>query len=382
LILFAFWLPMTLVAQIHGGGGGRTGRTPNIGNTGSLPGSTPSLTPSTVFFSGKVVIDDGSEIAEPAAIQSICNGQKHTETYSDAHGGFSFEFSSRSSAANTSGGGLGEADTSLANPTAARGSQRDYRNCELEAYVPGFTSQAVELAGRSAGLANYDVGRITIHRMAQVQGFTLSATTALAPPNARKAFSKGLEKARKSQWDNAEKEFARAVELYPKFAAAWYQLGLAQAAQKGKDPRHSFEQAIAADPRYVNPYQALARLAFESKQWLEAVDFSGRLLALNPVNFPDVWLYNAAGNYFLSDFSAAETSARAGLQADPKHSVPRLEYFLGMALAARGAYPEAAQHMRQYIAHAGNPKDASEGETELQQIQQLRAKSATPQPQN
>jgi tetratricopeptide (TPR) repeat protein len=158
--------------------------------------------------------------------------------------------------------------------------------------------------------------------MAQVQGFTLSATTALAPPNARKAFSKGLEKARKSQWNDAEKEFARAVELYPKFAAAWYQLGLAQAAQNFKDSRHSFEQAIAADPRYVNPYQALARLAFESKQWLEAVDFSGRLLALNPVNFPDVWLYNAAGNYFLSDFSAAETSARAGLQADPSILFP------------------------------------------------------------
>jgi tetratricopeptide (TPR) repeat protein len=276
---------------------------------------------------------------------------------------------------------LGEADNTLASPTAARSSQRDYRSCELEAYVPGFTSQTVELASRGAGLASYDVGRIAIHRMGQVQGLTMSATTAMAPEKARKAFTKGLEKARKSQWSSAEKKFQKAVEIYPKFAAAWYQLGLVQEVQKDADPRHCFEQAIAGDPKYVNPYQALARLAFQAKNWPEVVDFSGKLLALNPVNFPDVWLYNAVGNYFLKDVAAAEKSARSGLHVDQQHTQSKLEYLLGMVLAARGAYPEAAEHMRRYIAQAHNPRDVAEGQKELAQIQQVIAKSAAPAPQ-
>src|SRR5438105_6500633 len=101
LLLLALTFTLSALAQRGPGGGGGGTRGPSKGAP-SLPGastlSLPDLSPRAVFFTGKVTLDDGSPLTEPVAIQSICNGQKHTEAYSDSHGGFSFQFSNRSTA--------------------------------------------------------------------------------------------------------------------------------------------------------------------------------------------------------------------------------------------------------------------------------------------
>ena len=40
----------------------------------------------------------------------------------------------------------------------------------------------------------------------------------------------------------------------------------------------------------------------QQKQWQALVTVTGQLLALNPVSFPDAWLRNALGNYYLYNF--------------------------------------------------------------------------------
>src|SRR5712672_2913640 len=74
------------------------------GSGGSRGGNTPSRprivipdpnSSTTVFLSGKVVIDDGSVLAESVSIQTVCKGRRHTETHTDSHGGFSFQFGGR-----------------------------------------------------------------------------------------------------------------------------------------------------------------------------------------------------------------------------------------------------------------------------------------------
>ena len=82
------------------------------------------------------------------------------------------------------------------------------------------------------------------------------------------------------------------------------------------EARHSFEQSIAADPKYVNPYRGLAELDTQQKQWQPLVTVTDQLLALNPVSFPDAWLRNALGNYYLGNFAEAEKSARQGMKVD------------------------------------------------------------------
>ena len=274
---------LTASGQAGGGDGRRAGTVrPRV--------PVPDLTPNTmIFLAGKVVIDDGSLLTESADIQTICKGQKRTETHTDSHGSFSFQFGSLSA---TSSGGEFDADTPSRNaPAAGRPDRRDLRDCELRASLAGLTSESIVLGGRFSGDQSADIGRVVLHRLANVEGFTISATTAQAPGEAKKALEKGRDQQKKGKWDDAQKSLEKAVTIYPKFALAWFELGRVQL-QKN-DPtgaRHSFQQSLAADSKYISPYHGLTQLAMREQNWQELTELSEKLLALNPVSFPEAWL--------------------------------------------------------------------------------------------
>jgi tetratricopeptide (TPR) repeat protein len=352
------------------GGGGRRARSPS-------PSQLTSPNP-TVALSGKVVVDDGSVLAESASIQTVCRDQVHTETHTDSHGGFSFEFGGRGAVSNET---QLDAETNLGTTLAGRPDRRNLEDCELQASLPGFTSDAIQLAGRFSGNENGDVGRIVLHRLNNVEGFTISATAALAPGSARKAFEKGQRQEKQGKWDEAQKSLERAVAIYPKFAAAWSELGRVQL-QRNDPPgaRHSFRQSIAADSKYINPYFGLTQLAMRGHSWQELAEISDKLLALNPVSFPDVWFLNTIAYYSLEDFAAAERSARRGLQIDTEHRVPRLEYALGMVLLKKPDYQEAAQHLRAFLRLTAKPAEVAEAQKQLNEIAHLPAPLVNPEP--
>jgi Tetratricopeptide repeat len=356
-------------AQTPPRGGGRGTATPIRPR---IPTPDLSSTP-TIFFSGKAVVDDGSMLTESASIQTVCKGQKRTETHTDSHGNFSFQFGGRFASA---GETQFDAETSSRTTLPGRPDRRDLQGCELQASLPGFTSEVIQLGGRFTGDESADVGRIVLHRISNVEGFTISATTAQAPGAARKALEKGQAQQKQGKFDDAQKSLEKAVALYPKFAVAWFELGRVQL-QRNDPPaaRYSFQQSIAADSKYLNPYLGLTQIALREHNWRELDETSDKVLALNPLNFPDVWLWNSTANYFLQDFSAAEKSARRGLQVDTEHRVPRLEYALGMALIKKPDYQDAAQHMRTFLSHATKLADVAEAQKELDEIARLSAPS-------
>jgi hypothetical protein len=68
--------------------------------------------------------------------------------------------------------------------------ERDLFSCELRASLPGFRSDVVSLANRRF-MDNPEVGTIVLHRLGNVEGLTISATTMAAPKDAKKAYDKG-----------------------------------------------------------------------------------------------------------------------------------------------------------------------------------------------
>lgn len=354
-------------AQTSSGSGGRRGSA----SSRSRP-TIPDLTSNTtISLSGKVVVGDGSLLTESASIQTVCKGQKRTETHTDSHGNFTFQFGSSLAASSEP---QFDAETPLRNASPGRADRRNLQDCELQASLPGFTSDVIPLAGRFSGYENADIGRIVLHRLSNVEGFTISATTAQAPGSARKALEMGQRQQKQGKWDDAQKSLEKAVAIYPKFAVAWSDLGRVQL--QNNDPisaRHSFQQSIAADSKYVNPYLGLAQLALRERNWQELAGVSDKLLALNPVSFPDVWFSNSLANYFLENFVAAEKSARHGLQVDPEHRVPKLEYALGMVLLKKPDYPGAAQHFRAFLSLATKPAEVADAQKQLQEIARLSA---------
>jgi len=358
-------------AQARPGSGGRT------------PGRnrTPQLEPpvrGTIFLSGRVVLDDGSEVAEPVAIQTICRGQKRTETYSDSHGGFSFELGSQNPMAGMASSM--DSETSWSDTmTSRRRGQRDWRDCELQAMLPGFSSELIQLSSKISDFESSDIGRVTLHRLAHVEGLTISVTSALAPGPAKKAFEKGREQERKSQCDKAQESLTKAVQLYPQYAVAWFELGRVQAQMNNAaGARQSFSQALASDPKYVSPYQALAQLGVSEKRWADVVEITDKLLRLNPVNFPEAWLLNSVGNYMGQNFEAAENSARQGIKVDDAHRASKLEYLLGMLLLRKRDYLGASQHMQQYLSLATQPAEMDEARKQLAEIGRLSSSASLP----
>jgi tetratricopeptide (TPR) repeat protein len=343
----------------------------NAQSAGSLPvnvNSTNTITNPTVnttFISGKVMVDDGTDVPDQVSIESVCNGRTHIETVTDSKGHFSFQIKSPNQPAVVS---EDSSDSSQHSSDAAGLLNRrvnadpvgDYlRTCRLRAYVSGFTSNNVDLSAKTSENGMSDVGLLVLHRLGQVEGLIVSVTTAQAPANAKKEYDKGRDSTKNEKWEAAEKHFARAVQQYPQFAVAWVELGRMQ--MRRADPqaaKTSFHQALSADAKFVPPYHQLARLAASERNWKEVVDTTATLLKLDPANFPEDWWLNAVGNYSLNHFDLAEASALKGLELDKEGQYPRLEYILGLSLAQKHDYAGALAHIHNYLRLAPSDPDA------------------------
>ncbi len=352
-LLFA--LSGIVLAQRGRPASGTPGSGPPFSSSTSTGTIAPPSTQPAIFVSGKVVLDDGTELTEPAMIQTICRGSRHSETYSDAHGSFSFRFGDPTQG---SAAAISDASSSNVNNNGAGTQYRDLQDCQLQAELAGFSSQAVELNTRIGMMSNIDVGRVPLHRLAHVDGTSISVTSALAPPAARKAFEKGLQQEKKNKWDDAGKSFEKAVQIYPRYATAWYHLGRLQLRNQLSSPspspsaqsaKHSFEQSIAADSKYVDPYEGLAQIAMQAQEWPNVIEITNKLVSLNPVNFPDAYYDNAVANYNLKNFDDAEKTALLGIRVDDAHQIPKLQYLLAMIQLRKQNYQGAAEHMQQFL---------------------------------
>jgi tetratricopeptide (TPR) repeat protein len=382
-------LSIGLFAQ-GGGRGSGIGTLPGNPTNPTRPGmpsepaqpdvTAPDLRP--VLLMGKVVMEDGTPPPDSVAIQLVCRATPRSVGYTDPKGGFAVDLNDRKNAAtfadasedpNSFGGNTTRANSSLNSDSNGNSgiTGRSLMGCDLRATLAGFRSDVLHLDARH-GLDNPEVGTIILHRLANVEGLTISATSAFAPKDARIAFEKAQNFERQQKWRDADKGFRKAVDIYPKYAVAWYQLGLVQ--EQEKDPeaaRKSYTRSIAADGKFVSPYQALAVMAAQEQKWQEVVKDTDDLLRLNPVDFPQAWLFNALGNYYLKNMDASEKSAREGISHDAAHHYPDLHHVLGVALAMKRDYPGAVEQLREYLQYAPNAIDSEEVKRQLAEVERV-----------
>jgi len=411
LLAPALLVTQTLLAQQpRGGGGGTPGGQP--GSPGNKPGNTPGNTPGNfpgntnrnipgrsnspmdtpenmdlsrpVFLSGRVIFDDGTKPSTDINIQRVCSGNPHTEAHTDSKGHFSFQVGANvgvipdASESASDDRYFGRTQTSGA-PTFNRGTQgtpsRMLMGCHLQAAYPGYRSDVVDLTQRHA-MDNPDIGVIVLHHLGGIQGTAISITSELAPKKAKKAYEKAMQLESKGKTEEAEKHLQEAVDEYPKYAVAWFELGrLQESSQRVDDARKSYEAAIAADSKYVNPYEGLARLAAVKGSWQEAADRSKQAVYLNPIEFPGSWFYNALANYKLKNTDAAEKSAKEVVKLDGKHVIPQVETLLAQLSADRGDLSGAAQHLQKYLELQPNGPNSDALKQQLSKIQEAIAQA-------
>ena len=319
-----------------------------------------------VIVSGDVRMEDGS--APPGAVQinRVCNGRSIVAARTDTMGHFNFSVSAGENGATTGDAGQAPPQASDLNK-ALNASSTQYtnpittalRDCEVQAVLSGFRAASVRLSIRDTS-DDGRVGTIVLHPLTRSGALTVSATTAGAPPAARKAYEKAMESAGKEKWDGAEAELTKAVTIYPQFAIAWYQLGLIRQKRNATTGAiAAWKEALKQDPKYVKPYESLAVQADQQQDWSASEQFSRGWLELDPDDSPAAYLINAIANARLNRMEAAERAARDGLRVDKERKVPRLNYVMGLILIQKQQYAGAAKYLRAYLELAPNARDAA-----------------------
>jgi uncharacterized protein HemY len=342
--------------------------------------ATRSTEQQAVFFSGEVTLQDGSKPPEPVLIQKVCKGTAQNETWTDSKGRFSFKVEAGGSDSPTADSAQAGRNPDLSRPM---GNSTYYsnplttalRDCEVQAVLAGFWSQRVSIALKNT-LDDTRIGTIILHPASGGQALAVSATTLAAPPNATKAYERGMSAIREQKWDAAQKELAKAVAVYPKFAIAWFELGvLRQSRNDLTGAEEAWKEALKSDPKYVKPYEALAALAERQQKWEESEKYSRDWIQLDPDDFPSAYLYNAIANARLNKMEQAEAAARKGLTLDKERRIPRLSYVLGLLLMQKREFRESAKYLRTYIELAPNAKDAA---VVREQLTKIEAAATTP----
>jgi tetratricopeptide (TPR) repeat protein len=396
LAIVIFLLAGVAAAQQRTGGttgGAATGTAPNTGGANTRtpsiitpPGNNgPDQRP--IFISGKVALSDGTVPTDPVKIERVCNGTARVEARTDRKGRFSFQLGQnlefQDASANGQdgfGGGFGGVPRGPAFGSNSSLRDNNLFGCELRATLPGYRSDSVTLANIHY-MDNPDVGTIILHPIAKVDGLTVSATTALAPKDARKAYEKGLEAAAKKNPDEAQKDFEKAVELYPRYAAAWLALGqIDEQREHAEEARKAYDQSIAADTKFVPPYERISFMDLRESKWQELADTTDHMLQLNPYDYPSAYYLSSVANLQLQHLDVAEKSAREAIRLDPLKKNARAYYVLGLILAQKQQFTASAESLRTFLDSDPQAPDVDFVRKQLTQVEEA-AKDKTPPPQ-
>jgi hypothetical protein len=346
---------------------------PSATSTAPFPNSAPTQPYGdlVLLIQGRIATNDGAPIPLDAIVERVCNNKVRQQTHVSIHGDFSMDLGSKvDSFLDASGDGTAR-DARKADNSTMGIPRRELMNCEVRASVAGFRSGSIDLVGLTS-LETIDVGTIVVHRMEKLKELTLSATIYKAPPNARKAFEKGLDAERKDQPAAAIKYFEQAVEIYPRFTNAWFALGTVLKRQDQVDAaRKAYLQATSIDSKFLPPYFSLATMAYKENNWTEVLILTGHILDLDPMNhvsgyildldpmdYTEAYFYNAAANFNLNRFEDAEKSALRAERLDLRSRFPQLHLLLARIFARKNNYATAISEIQAYLDLAPNAGDA------------------------
>jgi tetratricopeptide (TPR) repeat protein len=244
--------------------------------------------------------------------------------------------------------------------------------------LAGYRSSTLLLAGRKP-MDNPDIGTIVLYPIVKTEGQAISATSANAPKDARKAADKGLDLLVKKKYDQAAKEFEKAVALHPKYAEAWLGLGKAYVGlSKPQEAHDALLKATEADSRFVYPYEQLYKISFEQGNWQDLLTYADKLLRLNPYDFPEAYYYTGVAQYQLKNTDAAIKSLQQAMEFDKGHKNPKIHYVMGLVLVQKRDLRAAADELAAFVNLAPNDAQVPKARGIIEQITKLSESPAAP----
>jgi Tfp pilus assembly protein PilF len=341
-------------------------------NIPSRTPATPDSAAQPIFISGKVLLEGGGALAEPVAIERICNGVTRREGYTDFKGLFAFQMGTNATFQDASENDPRLTPSSGSRSASSNGghSPLELTGCEFRAVLAGYQSSVAML--RSTGDTwQFDIGTIFLKRLGNAPGTTVSVTSMSAPKDAIRAYEKA-QKVKQEKPAEAEKELSKAVKIYPQFAAAWTLLGdIHRQHDQFTAAREEYAHALSADPQFVNPQYGLAVIAMQEKKYEEAIPLTEQVVKMNAFAYPLAYFFNAAANYNLQKFDAAEESAKKFKAMDAQHEHSDVCLLLSHVYSRKQDYAGAAREIREFLATQPNVPDAEALNAEAKRFEDL-----------
>jgi tetratricopeptide (TPR) repeat protein len=203
-----------------------------------------------------------------------------------------------------------------------------------------------------AGLSDESCSLWTVEA---AQGSTVSAAGLQVPGKAKAEYGKGCRDLRGGKLASAEEHLRKAVQVYPRYAAAWVLLGqVLESGKRMEDARGACAQASSADSNYAPAYLCLADVAAQLEEWDQTLDQANRALALYPVQDVYGCFYTAIAEFHLNQLPSAEKKAQEAIDADRGHHVPQVHLLLAQIYMAEHDSSNAAAQLRAYLKVAPN----------------------------
>jgi tetratricopeptide (TPR) repeat protein len=178
---------------------------------------------------------------------------------------------------------------------------------------------------------------------------TVSFASLATPKSARKAYARAVRLLRRKEPNKSVAELERAVQIYPRFAAAWYLLEVVSLSRGEIDhARSAFRNALEADPRNVDPYLPLVLFELKGRHFTEAAQLADDALRLEP-NLAEAHYYRVVACDALGKIDCVGQSVRAIVEGGAERRYPGVHAVLGDIYAARGELGSAAFEYRRLM---------------------------------
>lgn len=212
-----------------------------------------------------------------------------------------------------------------------------------------LTPGVVDAKGRLDIVFRIDDRRLESDK-ARPAGATVSATILSIPDSAIKEYQAAQRCLSRHDPDGASSHLERAVEIAPRFATAWNQLGtMAYQAGRYNEAEAKFRRALEAEPDAFEPLVNLGGVMLTLRRRQDALGYNQRAVARRP---NDALANAQLGFSYLdvNDLDQAEKYLKTAVALDPAHfSHPQLG--LAVIYLRRGERSSALKAMQSFLDH-------------------------------
>jgi tetratricopeptide (TPR) repeat protein len=201
---------------------------------------------------------------------------------------------------------------------------------------------------------------------------SISAAALNVPAKAESEFEKGVAAMKKQNFDEARARFNRAVELYPRYAAAYNNLGV-MAMQQGRleEGQGFFEQAVKADEQSAPSYVNLAKSRLGQKRYGDAQDLLTKASSIDPANVEALALLSLL-EFEAQQMPAALANARKVHQLPGHEKFAFAHYVAGRVLEAQSLPVEAVVEYRLFLKEAPESPTSAKARASIDAIEKQR----------